>query len=85
MPGSDGSRFGFLRMGEMEACLNFDGKTPLEKERLARWAIRSEKRAGHDLTTEVGMKSRTDVFEGMDDNILQTSDAVTGSRSCIVG
>ena len=65
--------------------MNFDGKTPLEKERFARWAIRSEKRAVHDLTTKVGTKSRTDVFEGMDDNILKTSDAVTGSRSCMVG
>ena len=56
-----------------------------EKERFARWAIRSEKTAGNDLTTEVGTKSRTDVFEGMDDNILKTSDAVTGSRNCTVG
>ena len=43
---------------------DFDEKTPLEKERFARWAIRSEKRAWHDLATEVGTKSRTDVFEG---------------------
>ena len=48
--------------------MNFARKTPLEKERFARWAIRLEKRAGHDLTTEVGTKSRTDVFEGMDNN-----------------
>jgi len=82
---SDGSRVGFLRMGETEACLNLDGKTPLENDRFARWAIRSEKRAGHDLRTEVGTKSRTDVLEGMDDKIMKTSDAVTGSRSCIVG
>ena len=34
--GTDGSRLGFLRMGDTEACLNFDGKMPLEKERLAR-------------------------------------------------
>ena len=52
MAGSDGSRFGFLRIGVTEACLNFDEKTPLEKERFERWAIRSEKRAGHDLTTK---------------------------------
>jgi len=84
LAGSDGSRFGFLRMGETEACLNLDGKTPLEKDRFARLAISSEKRAGHDLSTEVGTKSRTDVFEGMDDSILMTSDEVTGSRSCIV-
>jgi len=74
-----------LRMGETEACLNLDGKTSLENDRFARWAIRSEKRAWHDLSTEVGTKSRTDVFEGMDDKILKTSGAVTGSRSCIVG
>jgi len=87
---SDGSRFGFLRMGETEAFLNLEGKTPLENDRFARWAIRSKKRAGHDLSTEVGTKSRTDVLEGMDDmqmddTILKSSDAVTGSRSCIVG
>jgi len=57
----------------------------LENDRFTRWAIRSEKRAGHDLSTEVGRKSRTDVLEGMDDKILKTSDAVTGSRSCVVG
>jgi len=85
LAGSDGSRFGFLRMGETEACWNLDGKTPLENDRFTRWAIRSRKRAGHDLSTEVGIKSRTDVLEGMDDKILKTSDAVTGLRSCIVG
>jgi len=37
------------------------------------------------LSTNVGTKSRTDVFEGIDDSFLMTSDAVTGSRSCIVG
>jgi len=62
-------------MGETEACLNLDGKTPLENDRFASWAIRSE----------VGTKSRTDVLEGMDDNILKTSDVVTGLRSCIEG
>jgi len=72
-------------MGETEICLNLDGKTPLGNDRFARWAIRSEKKAGHDLSTEVGTKSRTDVLEGMDDKIVKTSDAVTGSRSCIVG
>jgi len=36
-------------MGETEICLNFDGKTPLGNDRFARWAIRSEKKAGHDL------------------------------------
>jgi len=45
-------------MGETEACLNLDGKTPLENDRFARWAIRSEKRAGHDLSTEDKFKDR---------------------------
>jgi len=54
LAGSDASIFGFLRMGETEECLNLDGKTPLENDRFARWAIRSKKRAGHDLSTEVG-------------------------------
>jgi len=65
--------------------LELDGKTFLENDRFARWAIRSEKRVGHDLSTEVETKSRTDVLEEMDDKILKTSDAVTGSRNCIVG
>jgi len=64
LAGSDGSSFGFLRMGETEACLNLDEKTSLENDRFARWAIRSEKRGGHDLSTEVGTKSRTDVLDG---------------------
>jgi len=72
-------------MGETEACLNLDENTPLESDRFARWAIRSEKRVGDDLNTEVGTKSRTDVFEGMEDKIVKTSDAATCSRSCIVG
>jgi len=72
-------------MGETEACLNLDEKTSLENDRFARWAIRSEKRAGHDLSTEVRTQSRKNVLEGMDDKILKTSDAVTGSSSCIVG
>ena len=33
--GTDGSRLGFLRIDNMEACLNFDEKMPLEKNRLA--------------------------------------------------
>jgi len=72
-------------MGETEACLNLGGKTSLENDRITRWAIISDKRAEHDLSTELGKKSRTYVFEGMDDNMLKTSDAVTGTRSCIVG
>jgi len=60
-------------------------KTTGSQDGFTRWAIRSEKRAGHDLSKEVGTKSRTDVLEGMDDKILKTSDTVTGSSSCIVG
>jgi len=72
-------------MGETEACLNLDGKTHMDNDRFVKWAIESEKRPGDDSSTEVWTKSRTDVCEGMDDNILKTSDAVTGSSSCIVG
>jgi len=60
---SDGSRFGFLRMGEMDACLNLDGKNPSESNRFARWAIILEKRAEHDLSKKVRIKSRTDLKE----------------------
>jgi len=64
--------------------LEFGWKDPLEYDKFARWAITSEKRAGQDLSTEVGTKSRTDVCERID-NILKTSDAMTGSMSCILG
>jgi len=42
--------------------LEFGWKDPID--RFAKWAIRSQKRAWHDLSTEVGTKSRTDVLEG---------------------
>jgi len=33
-------------------------------DRLARWAIRSEKTVGHDLRSEDGRKSRAEDFKG---------------------
>jgi len=62
----------------------FDGKNPLENDRFARWAIRSEKRTVYDLSIKE-VETKSCVFEGMDDNMLETSDAMTGARSCTEG
>ena len=51
------------------------------KERLARWATRSEKTEGHDLRKEEGMKSREDDFRAEVVRILRTSEEVTGGRA----
>ena len=48
------------------------------KDKLARWAIRSEKTAGHDLRREEGKKSREEDFKGEVFRILKTSEVVTG-------
>ena len=47
----------FLISGETRAILNLDGKMPLEKERLARVEMSSEKTEEQDLISEVGIKS----------------------------
>ena len=49
------------------------------KDKLARWAIRSEKTAGHDSRREEGKKSKED-FKGEVFRILKTSEGVTGGR-----
>ena len=74
------SRFGFLRRGVTDACLNLLGKRPCVNERLARYAISSENTRGQDLMTDVGMKSRQDDLHGRLLRSLTTSVLVTGSR-----
>ena len=54
--------------------------TLVERQKLARWAIRSEKMAGHDLRREEGKKSRIKDFKGEVFRILKTSEEVTGGR-----
>jgi len=49
-------------------------------DKLARWAIRSEKTAGHDLRSENSRKSRVEDFKGEIFRILKTSEGVTGGR-----
>ena len=49
------------------------------KDKLAKWAIRSEKTAGHDLRREEGKKSR-EGFTGEEVRILKISEGVTGGR-----
>jgi hypothetical protein len=49
-------------------------------DKLARWAIRSEKTAGHDLRSEDGRKSRVEDFKCEVFRILRTSEGVTGGR-----
>jgi len=49
-------------------------------DKLARWAIRSEKTAGHDLRSEDGRKLSVEDFKGEVFRILKTSEAVTGGR-----
>ena len=63
-----------------EASLKRVGKWPLVKDKLARWAMRSEKKAGHDLRREEGEKSREEDFKGEVFRILKTSEGVTGGR-----
>ena len=50
------------------------------KDKLARWAKRSEKTAGHDFRREEGMKWREKDFKGEVFSILKTSEGVTGGR-----
>lgn len=50
----------------------------LTQNKLARWAIRSEKTAGHDLRREEGRKSREEDFKGEVFRILKSSEGVTG-------
>ena len=66
------SRHGFLRRGETEADLKRVGNIPWLNDRLARWAIRSEKTEGHDFRREEGMKSREEDFNGKVVRILRT-------------
>ena len=49
---------GFLRVGVTWATLNMVGKTPCEKDKLARLDMRTEKTPEQDLRSEVGMKLR---------------------------
>jgi len=51
-------------------------------EKLARWAIRSEKTAGHDLRSEDDRKSREEDFKGEVFRISKTLEGVTGGREC---
>jgi len=48
--------------------------------KLARWAIRSEKTAGHELKSEDGRKSSVEDFKGEVFRILKTSEGVTGGK-----
>ena len=59
------------------ADLNMVGKMPSEKERLASLAIISENTDGQSVSSEVGMKSTDDDFEGMDVINLRTSSTET--------
>ena len=47
---------------------------------MTRWAIRSEKSAGNDLSTEEGKNSRDEDFKGEVFRIVKTSEGVTGGR-----
>ena len=46
------------------------------KDKLARWAIKSEKTAGHDLRRDEGRKSREEDFKGKVLMILKTSGVI---------
>jgi len=49
-------------------------------DKLARWAIKSNKTAGHDLRSEDGRQSSVEDFKGEVFRILKTSEGVTGGR-----
>jgi len=53
-------------------------------DKLARWAIRSEKTVGQDLRSLDGKKSSVEDFKGEVFRILKTSEGVTGERECRV-
>ena len=59
------------------ADLNMTGKMPSEKKRLANLAIISENTDGQSLSSDVGMKSTDDDFDGMDVINLRTSSTET--------
>ena len=64
------------------AAVNLVGKCPELNERLAKWAISSEKTELHDLIMEVGIKSMLDDLHGRPESKLETSDGDTqGSGS----
>ena len=50
--GSDFESPGFFRRGEICASLNFDGKIPWVKDKLAKRAMRIEKVSEHDFNKE---------------------------------
>ena len=72
---------GFFRRGEICASLNFDGKVPWVKDKLAKWAMRIEKVSEHDFNKDAGIKSSGDDLPDIECNSFETSSGVTGVYS----
>ena len=77
---NDGSAFGFLRIGVTVAFLNEQGKMPSLKDKLARFEIMWEKRAGKERRTGEGMTSQGESLTVVWRMRLLTSNGVTGSN-----
>ena len=63
------------------AVLNLVGKSPCEKERLARLAMMTEKDVAHDFMTVEGIVSVGDDLRSVELIKLKTSAGVTGVNS----
>ena len=78
LAGSEEGSPGFFENRCNLSHFEHSGKTPCEKDRLARLDMSSEKTPEQDLRREVGMKSRGEDFAGMDLRITRTSSGDTG-------
>ena len=69
---------GFFRSGVTWAVLSADGNVPWVKERFVRLAMRGEKTAEQDFSSDVGMKSSGLDLLDVVDRRWSTSKAETG-------